>query len=118
MKKLLMMFCLVSATLFYVQADNVPLKGDLDGNEDMKNPTTPVEAFQNPYSLDLTFLCNLGELYIEVYDETGAPVFQTAAKATAGSELSIDTSSWKPGEYTLVITDKSGGSLEGSFKID
>jgi hypothetical protein len=118
MKKLLMMICLAGLALFYVQADNVPLKGELDGSGGMKNPTTPVKAFQNPYSLELNFLCNLGELYIEVYDETGAPVFQTAVKAAAGSDLSIDTNAWESGEYTLVISDKSGGSLEGKFKID
>jgi hypothetical protein len=52
-----------------------------------------------------------------VYDESGAPVFQTVVKATAGSSLPIDTSSWEPGEYTLVITDKPGGRLEGVFEL-
>jgi len=45
-------------------------------------------------------------------------VFQTAVTAAAGSSLPIDTGSWAPGKYCLVITDKFGGYLEGYFVIN
>ena len=120
MKRWMMIF-LVGATLFNVQAGNIPLKGELEGGGIMKTPfpTLPVEAWQNDADVQLDFLVDLGALNVMVVaDEAGEPVFQTTVKATAGSELNIDTGSWDAGEYTLWITDGLGGSLEGKFVIN
>jgi len=118
MKKVIMLICFTGVSLFYVQSGNVPVKGKLLVGDTMKNPSSPVEVFQNSTGIELSFLCDLGDLCIEVTDESGAAVFQTVVKASAGSSLPIDTSSWDTGEYTLVITDKLGGCLEGYFVID
>ena len=118
MKKVIMFICFTGLSLFCVQSGNIPLKGKLGVGGTTKNPSTPVEVFQNSTGIELSFLCDLGDLCIEVTNQSGAAVFQTVVKASAGSNLPIDTTSWEPGEYTLVITDKLGGCLEGYFVID
>jgi len=112
------MIFLAGACVFNGLASTVPLQGKLMGGS-MKNPdlTPQVEVYQYSASIELSFLCNLGILSIEVLDETGALVYQTKVNATAGSDLPIDTSNWASGEYTLVITDGLGGCLEGNFVI-
>ena len=119
MKRWMMIF-LVGATLFNVQAGNIPLKGNLAGGGPMKTPfpTLPVEAWQNDADIQLTFLVDLGSLNITVADEAGEPVFQTTVNATAGSKWYIDAESWNGGEYTLLIANGTGGYLMGKFVIN
>jgi len=120
MKKVFLMIVLVGVSLLSVQSGNVPLYGDLLGSGPTKDPsqTPPVEVYQYPASIEVSFLIDLGELCIEITGESGAPVFQTVEKAAAGSSVPINTGSWEPGKYTLVITDGLGGCLEGNFVID
>ena len=120
MKKLVLMICLAGASLFYVHSGNVPLQGKLLVGDGMKSPELKlqVEAYQNATEIQLYFLVDLGSLSIEVLNEAENTVYHKMVKATAGSDLPIDTSSWEPGEYLLLITDKLGGRLEGYFVID
>jgi hypothetical protein len=119
MKKLIAFIVFAGVSLLGVQAGQIPLKGDLGSAGPTKDPSSnvPVEVYQSSTGIELSFLSDLGDLCIEVSGESGMTVLQTGVKATAGSSLPIDTSSWEPGEYTLVITDKSEGRLEGYFEI-
>ena len=117
MKKFLMLICLAGVAFLSVQSGNVPIQGRLLVGG-LKSPGHPVEVFQNPGSIEILFLCNLGKLKITVYDEYGDDVFAQSVDATAGSSLPVSTNGWSAGEYTLTITDGQGGYLEGSFLID
>ena len=119
MKKVILMIVLAGVSLLKVQSGNIPLQGKLGGGP-TKDPslTAPVVVYQYTAGIEVSFLIDLGELGIEALNESGAPVFQTAVKAAAGSSLPIDTGSWAPGKYYLVITDKFGGYLEGYFVIN
>ena len=119
MKKVILLIVLAGVSLMSVHA-NIPLKGKLGSGGPTKDPslTVPVVVYQYTASIEVSFLSDLGDLCIEVLDESGAPVFQTVVKTAAGSSLPINTGSWAPGEYTLVITDKFGGYLEGYFVIN
>jgi len=114
------MIVLAGVSLLNVQSGNIPVQGDMGGGGYTKKPSQnpPVEVYQYPASIEVSFLIDLGELGIEALDESGAPVFQAAVKTAAGSSLPIDTGSWAPGKYCLVITDKFGGYLEGYFVIN
>jgi len=117
-KKLIVFICLAGVSLFCVQSGDIPMHGSLGTGGSTKNPASPVEVFQNSAGIEVCFLIDLGDLCIEVFDQSGELVLQTVVKAAAGSSLPVNTSSWAPGEYTLVISDKFGGSLEGSFVIN
>jgi len=119
MKKVILMIVLAGVSLWCVQSANIPLQGKLGGGSTKDSSlTTPVEVYQYTAGIEVSFLSDLGELCIEALDEAGNTVYQKMVKADAGSDVQIDTSSWAPGKYTLVITDKLGGRLEGSFVID
>ena len=117
MKRLMMMICLAGVAFFSAHSGNVLLYGGLMGGG-LKSPGDPVEVFQNPGSIEITFLCNLGKLTIVVTDQSGNEVYRQGVDATVGSSLPIDTSGWSAGEYTLLISDGQGGSLEGNFEIE
>ena len=114
------MIVLAGVSLLSVHSSNIPLQGKLGGGGPTKDPslTVPVVVYQYTASIEVSFLSDLGDLCIEVLDESGPHVFQTVVKTAAGSSLPINTGSWAPGEYTLVITDKFGGYLEGYFVIN
>jgi len=116
MKRLLMLICLTGAALLCVHSGNVPLQGDLQGGG-LKSPGDPVEVFQNPGSIEVSFWCNFGKLSIVVKDQNSNEVYNQGIDATAGSSLPIDTGGWAAGEYTLLISDGQGGSLVGIFEI-
>jgi len=118
MKKIVIVFILAGVSLFCVQSGDIPMRGSLGSGGIQKNPASPVEVFQNSAGIEVCFLIDLGDLCIEAFDQSGALVFQTVVKAASGSSLPVNTSSWAPGEYTLVISDKFGGCLEGSFVIN
>jgi len=117
MKRLLMFICLAGFAFFSVHSGNVPLQGSLQVGG-LKSPGDPLEVFQSPGSVEITFLCNLGKLTIVVTDQSCNEVYRQGVDATVGSSLPIDTSGWSAGEYTLLISDGLGGSLEGNFEIE
>ena len=122
MKRLFVVICLACISSFFTNASikcptpSIVLKGGLITGGPTRTP--PVEAYQNTTSVDLVFNVDLGDLTIDVINETGDSVFQTVVKTKAGTTLTIDTSGWEAGEYILVIMDGQGGYLEGSFLID
>jgi len=128
MKRFLIIVCLAYLGIFnsihaglYVKAEtNVALKGKLIGTGPIRNQpqTPPIEAYQNSTSVELAFLVDLGNLNIEVFDETDDIVYQTKVNALAGGSHTINTINWASGEYTLLITDGQGGYLEGVFEIE
>jgi len=124
MKKLLIFSCLACISLFFftnasnkVSSSQINLIGTLGTGGPIRN-LPPVEAYQTASDILLVFNGDLGQLEIEVVDENGVAVFQTTKNATVGSNLTIDIDGWKCGEYTLLIEDDQGGSLEGVFMID
>ena len=124
MKSFFVFICLACIGSYYstnVSNSNPPtkinLKGGLASGGLMRN-LPPVEAYQNAFNVQIVFNGDLGNLDIEVLDETGNVVFQTIQNATAGGSLTIYTNGWKDGEYILVIMDELGGSLEGKFVIE
>jgi len=102
------------------KTDSIVLKGNLEGKGPIRSQTmqSPVVAYQNSTCIQLVFLDDLGKLTISVDDQTGYNIYLTTVNATDGSTLSIDTSSWESGVYTLLITDGLGGFLEGVFEIE
>ena len=83
-----------------------------------KSLLQPIDVYQYENHLQVNFLSSLGVLNIVVVDDFETIVFQTTKNATANSNITIDTEEWESGEYTLLIMDELGGSLEGSFLID
>jgi len=125
MKRFLIFSCLICLGIYSLthasfknHNPSILLEGKLIGSGPMRNSTPPVEAYQNATDVLLVFNSNLGRLNIEVLDEVGDTVFKTTVNATTGSTLTIDTSSWESGVYTLLITDGLGGFLEGVFEIE
>ena len=100
-----------------VPPNQVTLRGTLAGNGTMRN-LPPVEAYQNAFDVLLVFNEDLGDLMVEVVDENGETVFKTTENTVAVGNLTIDINGWKKGEYTLLIMDEQGDSLEGIFLID
>ena len=49
-----MMICLAGVAFFSAQSGNVPLHGSLQVGG-LKSPGDPVEVFQNPGSIEITF---------------------------------------------------------------
>lgn len=75
----------------------------------------PVTAWLDGSDIKIEFGCTLGNLTITVVNEQGFPVYQRTVNATAGNRLNISTRGWSNGNYTLLITNASGGYLEGQF---
>jgi hypothetical protein len=68
--------------------------------------------------VELDFNINLGSLDVEVIDEHGDTTFKTTVNAVSGDTLSIGTSGWASGEYTIVIMDAQRDYLDGDFMIE
>ena len=95
----------------------IELKGELVGGGAMRGLPV-IEAYLNAFGVEVIFNNDLGNLVIDVINETGDSVFKKTVNAKAGGTLTIDTIGWESGEYILVIMDGQGGYLEGSFPID
>jgi len=95
---------------------SIALKGMLSVGGPMRS--LPVEANLYAVSVEVIFNADLGNLTIEVVNETGDTVFKSTVNAIADGTLAIDTTILESGEYILLIMDDQEGYLEGSFLID
>jgi len=126
MKHFFYIICLACFSSFFSKASSnviarpiahpIALKGKLGGNGLIRNQ--PVEAYLYDTSVEVIFNIDLGNLNIEVINQTGDTAFQKKVDAKAGGTVTINTIGWEIGEYILVITDEEGEYLEGSFLID
>ncbi len=101
-------------------AKPLKLKGTLSNPTLLKSAPVaePVAAYLDADNIRLEFGSSLGNLTVIVVNQYGFPVYQQTVNATAGSSFTIDTRSWSNGGYTLVVTNTSGGYLEGPFDIN
>ena len=101
-------------------SSTIVLKGQLVGSGPMRGePNDPnLEAWQNATNIVVSFSVDLGELSIDVVDQTGKMVYQTTVDAIAGDSLVIDTRKWKTLSYTITICNDENDCAEGSFDID
>ena len=123
MKRILVIICLACFSSFFsskagTSSQNAPLelKGGLMVGGLVRTP--PIEAFLCNTGVYLVFNFDLGNLDIEVINETDDSVFQKKVNALAIGNLLIDTTRWESGEYFLKIMDELGGFLEGCFIIE
>ncbi len=129
MKRILLTVCLSVTVIFCVQSGSIPIRGRLlkpgmmrvgaspasilQAND--QPATVPVAAQQNPASVELTFLSDLGNLTIQVVNAQGYTAYQQTVNAAAESRLEIGTQDWTAGTYTILILDGQDGRLEGQF---
>jgi len=125
MKRIFFVACFACFSFFfslkasaYQSSTPIDLKGGLIGSGTVRTPSSLIEAYLNAISVDVVFNCDLGDLTVEVIDQTGETVFKTTVNAISGGTLPIDTSGWASGNYLLMIMDEQGGYLEGDFQID
>lgn len=57
------------------------------------------------------------EILLSIYDQNGVLVHQESAKEQ-NTQISIDTSMWEKGKYTINFTDETDICLVGSFDIE
>lgn len=82
----------------------------------ISNPNPPIKSksisvcsvTQAGNCIDLYFNLDAGDVTVSVENETGDIVYETNTTATSGSSLSIDTSTWESGSYTLTVTSATG----------
>jgi len=97
-----------------LMGNNTLMFGD---NGDTDNPTTPPHKTrsissctisQNGYIVTLAFLANNGAVNITIDNEADDTVYDTTATAVAGTSLTIDTTGWESGTYTITVTSSAG----------
>ena len=126
MKRFFVILFLACTGIFYpakanahISATPIDFKGGLTlPPGSVRTPVLPIEAYLNASGVDVLFNSDLGSLKVVVTHPTDGIIFQKMVYATAGSTLTINTSGWESGEYTLRFTDAQGDYLEGVFLID
>jgi len=107
----------VHASIKKVNPNSIVLKGDLY-TDDSGAKSEPVVATLYKLYVEVVFNQSLGNLTVTVVNQQEVEVYQQTVKATAGSNLVIDTSTWGNGAYTLLISDTDGGCLTGVFELN
>lgn len=78
----------------------------------------PVEVSKSSSCITIHYLITMSSsLYLTILDATQQSVYADVLDPVAGEQLVIDISAWLPGDYTLYITNNSGGCLYGSFEL-
>jgi len=80
-------------------------------------PRQLVNVLQDDTALNVSFIENLGNLSVSVYDENGSCVYQSNVNTNVSHSLFVNTVSFEDGEYTICVTDSFGGYLIGSFTL-
>jgi len=68
----------------------------------------PVSVTQEINCLIVSFTQNVGAVTVAVENEADDTVYDTTATAVAGTSLTIDTTGWESGTYTITVTSSAG----------
>jgi len=98
--------------------ESIVLQGDLIAIRTVKSTNPPIVAALHEDGLKIDFNYSFGSLSVAVMDSQGDEVYQKTVNATAGSSLTIDTSDWECGEYTIVFCDDTGKTAKGKFVFE
>ena len=106
----------IESTTLSSKASKITMQGNLVAGGSAKSTTSPLEVYQDDTHIGINFHSNLGNLYVVIVNQYGYPVYQKQVNATNGSNLTISTSSFSSGSYTIYIGN-SQGYMEGEFEI-
>jgi hypothetical protein len=84
----------------------------------LRSLVPPVEVSKSSSCITIHYLITMSSpLYLTILDATEASVYTNVLDPVAGEQLVIDISDWSSGDYTLYITNNTGGCLYGDFEL-
>ena len=69
-------------------------------------------------NIAISFVQDLGNVDLAVYNENGNAVYENAVYAAEGSTETFDILSWSEGEYEVMIESENGRSFSGYFFLE
>lgn len=123
-KKLLLLFAFI-ATMFTAfsaggtQANEIIITGSSGTpNGPLRAPAAPaINAYLSGDFITINYLSDLGNVHIEVKDESGSIVYQCTEPSGTNNTSYIDLYSFESGLYTITITNDGCLYLQGVFEL-
>ena len=123
-KKLLLLFAFI-ATMFTAfsaggtQANEIIITGSSSTpNGPLRAPAAPaINAYLSGDYITNNYLSDLGNVHIEVKDESESIVYKCTEPSEANNTSYIDLYSFESGLYTITITNDGSLYLQGVFEL-
>lgn len=83
----------------------------------LRSGGNPFDVTLSSYLINITYLNDLNNITIKIFDETGAIVYQNNVNPVSGEQLLINITNWTEGYYSISFSNDTGGSITGEFEI-
>lgn len=99
-------------------SDKIILTGDAHNPGPPRVPAAPaINAYLSGDFITINYLSDLGNVHIEVKDESGSIVYQCTEPSGTNNTSYIDLYSFESGLYTITITNDGCLYLQGVFEL-
>ncbi len=96
----------------------IELDGALNNASTRSILPDPISATISPYSLNINFLYNVGNISVEVYSLSGELIYETKMDTSTQSSISIDVTEWDSDFYEIRFLGSTGNYIYGTFEIE